>query len=320
MTEKILLVDDELPVLDGYRRQIGRKYRVHCALGGEEALELMKTEGPFAVIVSDMKMPGMDGVTFLAKAREMAPDTVRVMLTGTEEKNAAQAVNEGSIFRFLSKPCQTDLLELTIEAAISRYRLVTSERALLSSTLTGAVKVLTEVLAAARPVAFGRTDRIRMLVRKLAKELIPQQLWRAELAALLSQVGCVGLPEDILTKAYAGKQLVPKDAGLFREHPRVGANLVKHVPRLEQVAEIILQQSKNFDGSGYPDDSIAGDQIPMEARILKVAIDIDALTLAGSNLPDALAEMGTRAGAYDKAVLQVVERWVKDKENLGTSA
>ena len=310
MTEKILFVDDEPLVLDGYRRQWGRKYSVECALGGKEALASLGASGPFAVIVSDMNMDGMNGVHFLAKVREVAPDSTRIMLTGANRQTAIQAVNEGHVFRFLTKPCPGEVLELALEAGIAQYRLVTAERVMLSSTLTGAVKILTDVLAVVRPVAFGRTDRVRGLVRWLATELIPQQLWRAELAVLLSQVGCVGIPEDLLARAYAGRKLAPRDAQLFDEHPRAGHDLVAHVPRLRPVAEIILQQGKCFDGAGFPHDGLAGEAIPVEARILKVALDYDILTRNGSNPSEALAEMVEREGHYDTAVLMLLQRWI----------
>ena len=308
--EKILFVDDEPNVLDGYRRQLGKKYTIECAVGGEEALALMPTQGPYAVVVSDMRMLGMDGVRFLSEVRKLTPDTIRMMLTGADHETAIQAVNEGNVFRFLCKPCPPELLELSLDAALVQYRLVTAERALLSSTLTGAVKILTDVLSAVRPVAFGRTDRVRDIVRRLAKELIPGQLWRAELAAMLSQMGCVSIPEDLLSKAYSGKRLDAGEASLYQEHPLSGHNLVKHVPRLEQVAEIILQQEKHFDGTGFPNDNVAGEQIPIEARILKVALDFDSLIQIGVSMSDALGEMSSRNGFYDRAVLEVLKRWV----------
>lgn len=320
MTEKILFVDDEPQVLDGYRRQLGRKYRTECAQGGEEALERLAAEGPFAVVVSDMNMPGMNGVELLSKIRDVAPDSVRIMFTGTDQSNAALAVNQSQIFRFLSKPCPTDVLDAALEAGLAQYRQTVAERTLLSSTLTGAVKVLTDVLAVARPVAFGRTERVRLLVRRIAKEVAPRLMWRAELAALLSQIGCIGLSEEVLTKAYAGKQIVARDADLYREHPQVGRDLLKNVPRLEAVAEIVLQQEKHFDGTGFPMDAVAGEEIPVEARILKVALDLDSLTFAGVKHADAIAEMGTRAGIYDNAVLSVAASLAKADEAPSLSA
>jgi response regulator RpfG family c-di-GMP phosphodiesterase len=211
------------------------------------------------------------------------------------------------------------VLDAALEAGLSQYRQTLAERNLLSSTLTRTVKLLTEVLATARPVAFGRTERVRVLVRRLAKQAAPSLMWRAELAALLSQIGCIGLSEEVLTKAYAGKQVVARDAELFREHPQVGRNLLKTVPRLEVIADIVLQQEKHFDGGGFPVDDIAGEDIPIEARILKVALDLDSLTLAGARLEDALAEMSNRVGRYDQTVLEFVTQWTKADDAQGLS-
>jgi response regulator RpfG family c-di-GMP phosphodiesterase len=313
MSEKILFVDDEPNVLDGYRRQLGKKYSLTFANGGEDGLVLVTTEGPFAVVVSDMNMDGIDGIRFLSKVHELAPDTVRIMLTGADHQTAVTAVNKGHVFRFLSKPCSTELLTLTLDAALAQYRLVTSERELLSSTLMGAVKILTDVLAAVRPVAFGRTDRVRDVVRRVGKELIPDRLWRAELAALLSQMGCVNIPEEVLLKAYAGKRLMPREAQAYDDHPRVGHDLVANVPRLRDVAQIILQQERRFDGSGVPGGGAAGNDLPIEARILKVALDFDSLVSARLSENDAVMEMGKREGFYDPVVIATLKKTVAIK-------
>jgi response regulator RpfG family c-di-GMP phosphodiesterase len=309
MTEKILFVDDEQAVLDGYRRGVGRKYTIECALGGEEALALFAESGPFAVVVSDMHMTPMNGLQLLSRVRGLSPDTVRIMLTGADRKLAMDAVNEGNVFRFLTKPCPPESLDLALQAGLAQYRLVTAEKAMLSGTLMGAVKILTDVLATVRPVAFGRTTRVRDFARRLGKELVPQQVWRVELAALLSQMGSIAIPEEVLTNAYLGRRLVPRDAKLFEEHPRAGYDLVKNVPRLEPVARIILLQEKRFDGLGFPDEDVAGENIPIESRILKVALALDSLTLAGQNLSEALNTLVSREGAYDEAVLDAVRRW-----------
>jgi response regulator RpfG family c-di-GMP phosphodiesterase len=142
----------------------------------------------------------------------------------------------------------------------------------------------------------------------MATEMVPQQLWRAELATMLSQVGCMALPDDLLARAYAGKRLEPREAKAFAEHPRAGHDLVAHVPRLQPVAEIILQQGKCFNGAGFPQDGIAGEAIPVEARILKVALDFDSLTHSGINTTDAFAMLCSRDGHYDKAVLALLQK------------
>ena len=303
MNEKILCVDDEPEILQGFARTLGRKYTLECAVGGVEALALMASTGPYAVVVSDMHMPGLDGIAFLTKAKALAPDTIRIMLTGAHEKTAVQAVNQAHVFRFLSKPCSPEALELAVESALGQHRLIMAERALLSNTLTAAIKIFVDVLATVRPVAFGRTNRVREIVRRLAKDMIPNQLWRAELAAMLSQMGCLKIPEGVLANAYQRKWLPKNQLDEYEQHPVEGSQLVASVPRLEDVAQIILQQNKSFDGTGFPNDGISGEAIPIEARILKVALDFDSLLHSGVSAAQALTEMGKSQGTYDRVVL-----------------
>jgi serine phosphatase RsbU (regulator of sigma subunit) len=129
LTDKILFVDDDANLLASFRRQLRKKYQIETALGGPEGLELVNQNGPYAVIVSDFRMPHMDGIEFLSRVREIAPDTVRIMLTGNADMQAAiQAVNEGNIFRFLTKPCAVDLLGESLNTGIDQYRRVRQER------------------------------------------------------------------------------------------------------------------------------------------------------------------------------------------------
>ena len=129
MTNKILFVDDDANLLASFRRQLRKQFQIETALGGLEGLELVDQNGPYAVIVSDFRMPHMDGIEFLARVREIAPDTVRIMLTGNADMQAAiQAVNEGNIFRFLTKPCAVDLLGESLNTGIEQYQRTTRER------------------------------------------------------------------------------------------------------------------------------------------------------------------------------------------------
>jgi len=124
INRKILLVDDEQYILDGLRRQLERRFEVVTALRGEEALLLLDARGPFAAVISDLKMPVMDGLEFLGEMRTRAPQTVRMVLSGSGDFNKAiAAVNEGAVFRFLTKPVPPDVLTEAIEAAILRYEM-----------------------------------------------------------------------------------------------------------------------------------------------------------------------------------------------------
>jgi sigma-B regulation protein RsbU (phosphoserine phosphatase) len=129
MKEKILLVDDEPKVLAAIKRQLRKEFRFETALSGEEALKVIDEKGPFAVVVSDYKMPGMNGIDFLCKVKTVDPATVRMMLTGSADMSTAiAAVNEGSIFQFHPKPCPADTLGKAIKSGIDKYRATTDSQ------------------------------------------------------------------------------------------------------------------------------------------------------------------------------------------------
>ena len=317
MTEKILCVDDDPNVLQGYQRHLCRQFHIETALGGKEALEVIASAGPFAVIVSDMRMPEMDGIQLLTAAKQRAPDSVRMMLTGhADQETAIEAVNEGNIFRFLTKPCAPETLIKALTAGIEQYRLVTAEKVLLEKTLHGAIKVLTGVLSLANPTAFGHASRVRRLVQKLCKQLKVEHPWQFEVAAMLSQIGCVTVPPNTLNKIYYGRTLAAHESQMLDGHPAVGRDLVANIPRLEAVANIIAYQQKRFDGSGIPSDSVAGKEIPLGARILKVAIDFDTLKWGGLADLDAIIELRECSQWYDPGVLAALGAIVGFEESL----
>ena len=311
MNERILCVDDDPNILQAYQRALRKRLNIEPALGGEEALAAVVDHGPYAVVVADMRMPGMNGVQLLAKVKEIAPDTVRMMLTGNaDQQTALEAVNEGQIFRFMTKPYSPEDFAKALEAGIAQYRLITAEHELLSKTLSGSVKMLTDILSLASPAAFGRASRVRRLASQLASQLRLENSWQIEVGAMLSQIGCVAVPEEILDKAYQGKELSRKELETFQAHPLVGRELISHIPRLQEVAEIIAYQDQQFDGGGFPPDGKRGKAIPAASRVLKVAIDFDALASSGTTNDLALAEMNgsDRQGWYDPAVLEALRK------------
>jgi len=155
MKDKVLLVDDDAMVLAGLKRQLRNQFRIDTALSGEEALKQVQENGPYAVIVSDFMMPGMNGVEFLSYVKKTSPDTVRMMLTGSADMpTAIRAVNEGNIFQFHPKPCPTDTLSLGIQSAIQKYHKVISHQQQLNnfkSSLEEASKVQQELLPKSDP-------------------------------------------------------------------------------------------------------------------------------------------------------------------------
>jgi len=239
MSARILCVDDDPSVLAAFQRGLRKQFHIETAQSGEQALAAIRKNGPYAVIVSDMRMPGMDGVQLLAKVKAIARDTVRIMLTGNaDQATAIEAVNEGNIFRFLTKPCDAEKLAKALTAGIEQYRLVTAEKELLEKTLRGSIKVLTDVLSLVNPAAFGRASRVQRLVRRLAAELKVELSWELDVAAMLSQIGCVTLPPETIDRLYRGQKLSPEEREMCEAHPAIGHDLVANIPRLEAVSNV----------------------------------------------------------------------------------
>lgn len=305
MPDKILCVDDEASILSAYQRALRKLVDIDIAEGGEQGLRALATGGPYAVIISDMNMPGMNGIQFLAKARELAPDSVRMMLTGANDLNTAMsAVNEGNIFRFLTKPCPPEQLAKSIVAGIRQYRLVTAERDLLEKTLSGCISVLTEILSLVDPESFGRAEALRGDIRMLSKQLKVADAWELEVAAMLSQIGNVTIPPVVTLKQRTGRALSDVEQDMLKRIPQVSCTLLANIPRLETVARIVLYLSKRFDGTGFPTDNISGTAIPLGARILRFLFDLAEAERGGTPRPQALASLATRTGHHDPQVLE----------------
>jgi len=300
MAEKILFVDDERSVLDGYKRILHRDFAVDTAMGGEDGLKAIQDHGPYAVVDSDMQMPGMTGAQFLARVRQTTPDTVRMLLTGHADLNSAmEAVNEGNIFRFLTKPCDKEVLAKAVTTGLIQYRLVTAERELLENTLMGSIKVLTDVLSAAVPEAFGRSLRIARCVRHLVNKWKLPEPWRFEAAAMLSQLGCVTLDPEIVQNAYVGNELSAEERARFNAHPQVAKDLLTSIPRLEAIAWMISQQLSKEPLEKVASHPVSAPEVLQGAKILRLAVAFDNLKLKGLSEAQAMEELRHRGSGFD---------------------
>lgn len=308
--KRVLFVDDEENILDSFRRTLRKRFEVTTACGPLAGLDTVRDHPPFAVIVSDLKMPKMDGIEFLGKVRALSPDTSRILLTGHADVEVSiAAVNEDAIFRFLTKPCQLETIIRALDAGVQQYNLIVSERELLRGTLRGSITVLTEVLALTNPEAFGRSERIKGHMLALATHFKRQDIWKLELAAMLSQIGCVTLTSEVLRKKLQGRELTGEEKQLYDMHPHVGFDLLNHIPRMREVATIIQQQDVPISH---------GTPLPFGARALKILLDYDALVQGGKVPGEALLAMRTLEGLYDQLILTVFEDVVLTSEVRAT--
>jgi len=311
MTEKVLFVDDEQNFLDGIRRQLRKKINAETATGPVEGLRTLNKKGPFAVVVVDIGMPLIDGIKFLTRVQQMAPETVRMILTGNANmENAINAVNSGHVFRFMTKPCPTDTLMEMLQAGIEQYRLIRAEKELLEQTLKGSIKVLSEIMSMLAPEAFARASRVRRCVLKVAIDLGLSDLWKIETAAMLSQIGFAVLPGLSVENLYQNDELSIEEAELLSRHAEVAYNLLRHIPRMEEVAGIIRDQNKDFEPID-PDDI---GEIPaghvVESAILKTVCDYDRYIAIEDSAEKAVEEMKRNQHKYDPKIINSLEKVV----------
>lgn len=320
--KRILIVDDvehNRELLVSILTSLG--HESETAEDGVEALAKLKLD--IDLVLLDVQMPGMDGFDVARRIRDdpALSDTPIVMVTAlTSREDRLRAVEAGAN-DFISKPIDTQDVIFRVRNAVYTMRLFhevqesyervqkleLEERELLEKTLHGAVKVLTEILSMVNPSAFSRASRIKRYVRHMATRLELPDTWEFELAAMLSQVGCVTLPPKVLEKVYAGVSLTPDEERMFSEHPKIGGSLLSSIPRLESVADMIMAQQQQFHRSAEGGDLRAEDRSALGGHMLKVALDLDRQLARDLEVRHALDQLRRQADVYLPEVLDVLE-------------
>jgi len=302
------LVDDEQSILAGFQRQLRKKYHIETATSGHEGLKKIADSGPFAVIVSDMRMPVMDGITFLMEVRQTAPESVRMMLTGNaDQQTAIDAINRGAIFRFLTKPCSHEHLTGAIDAGIEQYRLITAEKELLEKTLKGSINMLVDILSLANPIAFSQSVRLRKYAVQIAQKLNLFGVWQYEIAAMLSSVGFINIPTESIEKYLSGASLSDEEKEMVAAIPQTTGMLLANIPRLSIVASMITQRDMAYTKPLDFASREHSEMIRIGAKILKIITDFDILMLQDYGPEVAINIMAKHDNTlYDSTILDVL--------------
>ena len=298
---RVLCVDDEPRVLEGLTLHLRKEYEVHCAGGGAAALQKLRELKQVAVIVSDMRMPGMDGATLLHQVMQNYPAVTRILLTGETGRDAAvSAVNKGNIFRFLTKPCAPDQLKSAIDAGVIHNRLLRAEQEILQETVLGCIKALTDVLALASPIAFSRATAIKRVAMEFAARLDCAEFWQLEAAAMLSQIGYLALPDELVEKFFHGEDITPEEQASANDVSKVAIRLLEHIPRLEPVLQILTALN-------WTDEQVTrlGEgTIGTATRVLAMTLHYDSLISRGHPLDITVQTLRSRASRYGQALVE----------------
>lgn len=294
----VLFVDDEVNIIHSLQRLFRREgCDVITASSGSEGLELVKSNR-VSLVISDNMMPGMDGVEFLSKVKEVSPDTIRFMLTGYADiKAVMSAINRGEVSRYITKPWNDDELRFAVKEALERYGLVRENKELLKLTqrqnaelvdlnhnleakvlektrkirenFFSFVKIFADLMELYDPVIGGHNKRVAVMAKALAAEmgLDEQEVDLVEAAALLHSVGLIGVPRSILDKDE--KSLSMNERAVLRHSPVLTQSLFSSIDTLRQVGILIRCHNERFDGGGYP-DGLREEEIPLGSRIVAV--------------------------------------------------
>ncbi|NLI29937.1 MAG: response regulator [Nitrospiraceae bacterium] len=272
MIPSILFVDDEPGVLAAARRIfLDQPVSVVTAASGEEALEVLRSR-PVAVIVSDNLMPGMSGIQFLERAKALVPDTVRILLTGYADVQAAiDAINRGGVYRFLTKPWNNEQLLKAVQDGIQEYEMISA----LKNADEAKLLSLAQAVELKDPYTAGHCEHVAeyALAIAAASGMSGSILRDIKYASWLHDCGKIGVPEEVLN--YPGR-LTDDMMSIVRKHSEWGADVVRKAALPDSVVRAILHHHEKYDGTGYP-RGLAGEAIPVEARIVTIADVYDAL-------------------------------------------
>ena len=323
---KVLFVDDELEVIKSLQRRFRNKFVVSIATSGAEGLEIIQNDGPFAVVVSDYRMPVMDGIEFLAKVCEITPDSLRIMLTGQPDLSVAiKAVNEGRVFRFLTKPCPPELLAASVEEGIKYYRLLQSERELNGlkkwrKSLEDLILAFAALVETRDPYTAGHQNNVTRLACAVAAQMGLEQdrIDGIRMAASIHDIGKMYVPAEFLNRP--GRLSDPEFA-IIKMHPQVGFDILKSIDFEYPIAQIVQQHHEALDGSGYP-LGLRDSEILLEARIITVADVVEAMNSHRPYRPSlglnmALNEIeSNHAKKYDRDVVNACLKLIRSRKYI----
>jgi CheY-like chemotaxis protein len=281
-SNRVLIVDGEPLILRVYASQLSRHYALDTASSGEEALLFLANKGPYAVVISDLHLPDMDGVQLLSKLRAEQPDTVRVILTATsKQETVTEAVNEGGVFKLIYKPCTSDRLGKAIDQSIERFRRALIEKQFMTGAVNAAIQIQLDFLELLNPEALSKSQRVEQLVRQLVDQLSPENGWMVNLAARLCMVGAA----------------IPEERAQGHSVEELGALIMGRISQLREIAGLIRAQRS------LPQSAEEGSQ---NARILRTAIRYDDLVSSGLDPLEAIAQVRASGADGDAPVIDAL--------------
>jgi putative two-component system response regulator len=283
---EILFVDDEQYILKSLERIFkGSGHSIHTASNGPAALAILEREN-IDLIITDYRMPGMDGIELLKIAKSIRPSAARIMLTGFSDLDVTiSAINEGEIHKYITKPWENDALLALVNGILpdrkpgdsnDLEREIRDIREALKQSNFSTLRALSCAIELKDRYTKGHCERTMKLAEMLARAagIDEERLVDLRNAALLHDIGKIGVSPDILNK---NGRLTQEEMDIVKDHPRRGAFITSEIEFLHVATRIILEHHEKIDGSGYPHGK-KGNDLLLESKILAIADVYDACT------------------------------------------
>jgi putative nucleotidyltransferase with HDIG domain len=298
VTERILVVDDEesmREVVGSTLQQAGFEYRTVSS--GSEAIAALRVDSGYALMLSDLVMDGMDGLALLQRVKRAHPQLNVVMVTGVHDISVALAAIRHGAYDYLLKPFEREQLLTIVTRAVENHRLKAENLAYqnkletfvaeqtqklrdayaeLESSYDITLEALGNALDLKDAETEGHSKRVTAFTMVIARTMgLPRERIRViARGAFLHDIGKMAIPDAILRKPG---RLTADEQALMREHARLGYQMLRKIPFLQEAANIVYSHQERYDGSGYP-RGLKGDQIPLGARMFAIADTFDAIT------------------------------------------
>ncbi len=340
---RILYVDDEENLLAAFVSLLRREgVKVSTVNFPQAVEETLRRDGPFAMVFSDQRMPGMDGVAVLELVSRLHPETIRVLMTGfASHEDAVRAINKGGIRQYITKPWDDEALRLLVRDGVRTYNLQCENafllkelkekndamKEMLQGTLAGTTKILGDMVSHVNGEAAAQTDRVRRAgktVLGLIPDVNPVERWEALRAFDLFNLGIAVLPAWILIALNKNGLSSIERFPIAVQHHFQAADMLMSIPRFEGVAHTIRLQNKNYDGTGEPRESeVRGSELPLGSRILHILLDLDRQSTSTFRGRAVLEQMVRRSDRYDTSILRTLlqgKRQPEESTELSLSA
>ena len=279
--QTVLIVDDEENNLQLLKRTFRGQYNLLTASNGLEALQVVKEHGDkIALIVSDQKMPVMEGTDFFKQVREIHPEIIKILLTGHVDTDIlVAAINDCDLFQYILKPFEPEELKIAVKSGLQKYSMASNNKIFyneLRELFYKTIRAISNALDTKDSYTNGHSLRVTLYSMILASELglDDDYMEDIEIAGLLHDIGKIAMPKSILCKNGA---LTDEEFMVMKSHPTRGEKIVINIKKLQMISEWVKAHHEKWDGTGYP-DSLRGEQIPLPGRIIALADTYDAMT------------------------------------------